>query len=88
MGKPQEKPREEEHRKIGEGSLTAWARMGHKELTAALKAFPDRMPLIEEPGMPSVPTSYEVSKQRGAVQSKGTVHGKSNDREIEPELEP
>ena len=83
------KANEDEKRKIGEGSLKAWARMGHKELSAIVPAFPDSMRVVEEPGMPSNSTSYEVSKQRGVVQDKqGTVHGKGNNCEIEPELEP
>ena len=93
MSKPRTNENEQNAapRKIGEGSLAAWARQGHKELSAALKAFPDSLPIIEEPGMPSNLTSYEVTKQRGSLQGKGTsVYGKSNDRErdMEPELEP
>lgn len=78
-----------ENRKIGEGSLKAWARQGHKEISAVIPAFPDSMRVVEEPGMPSNPTSFEVTQQRGAVQGKdGDVHGKSKDHEPNPELEP
>ncbi|MGE0758369.1 MAG: hypothetical protein AB7O38_15175 [Pirellulaceae bacterium] len=78
-------------RKTGEGSLAAWARQGHKEISQILPAFPDSVKVVEEPGMPSNPTSYEVTQQRGSLQGKGTtVHGKQNDRErdMEPEWEP
>lgn len=89
MSKPRANEKTDEPRKIGEGSLKAWARQGHKELTAALKAFPDSLPLVEEPGMPSNPTSYEVTRQRGVIHEKdGGVHGRANDRDMEPDMEP
>lgn len=60
----------EDQRKIGEGSLRAWVRQGHKELAQTLPAFKDSVHVVEEPGMWHNPTTYDVSKQTGAVQDK------------------
>lgn len=57
-------------RKIGEGSLAAAVRQGHKEIGRIVAAFPEQTPVIEEPGAFNNPTSYAVSKQTGAVESK------------------
>lgn len=74
-----------EDRKIGEGALKAWARQGHKEIANILPAFKDSIQIVEEPGMLSNPTSYDVSKQTGAVNEKvETAHGKTAEPEYEP----
>lgn len=65
-------------RKIGEGSLRAFVRQGAKELAQALPAFKDSIHVVEEPGQIGNPTTYDVSKQTGAVEPK---------RELEPEME-
>jgi hypothetical protein len=57
-------------RKLGEGSLRAFLRQGHKEIGQALEAFNNGIRVVEEPGAFNNPTSYEVSKQTGAVQTK------------------
>ena len=54
----------EQNRKFGTGSLKAAFRQGHKELGQALKAFPDSIPIIEEPGQLNNPTNLEVHQQR------------------------
>lgn len=74
-----------EERKIGEGALKAWARQGHKEISAIIPAFPDSIRVVEEPGMLSNPTSYDVSKQTGAVNDKSDMaHVKAAEPEYEP----
>jgi hypothetical protein len=69
-----------EQRKIGEGSLKAFFRQGAKELAQALPAFKDSIQVVEEPGTFLNPTTYDVSKQTGAVMDH------QNDKE--PEREP
>ena len=74
-------------RKFGEGSLKAAARLGLKEVGKALQPLPDSIQPIEEPGAVGNPTTYDVSKQTGALEAnqplksqlKGSVHGKSED---------
>ena len=66
-------------RKFGEGSLRAFMRQGLKEVAQVLPAFKDSMHIVEEPGQIGNPTTYDVSKQTGAVEVK---------REPEPEMEP
>lgn len=69
---------EEPKRKIGEGHAKAWLRAGFKELSAALPAFKDSIQVQEEPGLYGNPTTYDVSKQTGAVDQK---------KQAEPEME-
>ena len=66
------------NRKIGEGSLKAWVRSGFKEAASVLPAFKDSIQVQEEPGLVGNPTTYDVSKQTGAVEPK---------REMEPEMD-
>jgi hypothetical protein len=51
--------------KIGEGSLSAMGRVGWDEIGQALKAFPDSIGPMEEPGLPFTATSAIVSDQMG-----------------------
>ena len=64
-------------RKIGEGTLKAWIRQGGKEGAQVLPAFKDSIQVVEEPGLIGNPTTYDVSKQTGAIEPK---------RELEPEM--
>lgn len=50
--------------KIGQGSLQAWLRAGHKEIAQALPAFRDSIQIVEEPGLPSNLTAQEVTAQK------------------------
>lgn len=61
-------------RKIGEGSLRAFVRQGAKELGQALPAFKDSVQVVEEPGTFLNPTTFDVSKQTGAVMDKSRDH--------------
>ena len=51
--------------KIGEGSLEAMGRVGFDELAQALKAFPDSIGPMEEPGLPFTATPAIVTDQMG-----------------------
>lgn len=57
-------------RKAGEGSLRAFVRQGSKEIAQTLPAFKDSVQVIEEPGQIGNPTTYDVSKQTGAIEPK------------------
>lgn len=46
--------------KIGTGQVAAMGRMGLDELSHALKAFPDSIPITPEPGALGEPTPQEV----------------------------
>ena len=72
------------NRKIGEGSLEAFARAGLKELAKTLPAFADSIQPHEEPGMYGNPTAYDVSKQTGAVNDKSQEPEKPTEPEWEP----
>lgn len=50
--------------KIGQGSLQAWLRAGHKEIAQVLPAFPDSVRVVEEPGLPGNLTPQEVTAQK------------------------
>jgi hypothetical protein len=52
-------------------------RQGSKEIAQALPALKDSIHVVEEPGQIGNPTTYDVSKQTGAVEPK---------RELEPEM--
>ena len=45
-------------------TLKAWLRQGAKEAAQALQALPDSIKVVEEPGMPGNPTSYEITQER------------------------
>jgi hypothetical protein len=46
-------------------TLKAYARLGHKEIAQALKAFPDSIHTVEEVGTASNPTQLEVNQEKG-----------------------
>lgn len=47
-------------KKIGQGHAAAMARIGHDEISNALKAFPDSIPIVPEAGAIGEPTPQEV----------------------------
>ena len=51
--------------KIGEGALEAMGRVGWDELGQTLKAFPDSIGPMEEPGLPFTATPAIVTDQMG-----------------------
>ena len=51
--------------KIGEGHAEAWLRGGGDELAQALKAFPDSIGPIDEPGLFGTATPAIVTDQMG-----------------------
>lgn len=51
--------------RIGEGSLEAMGRVGWDEIGQALKAFPDSIGPMEEPGLPFTATPAIVTDQMG-----------------------
>ncbi|HVX09875.1 MAG TPA: hypothetical protein VHC22_01620 [Pirellulales bacterium] len=51
--------------KIGEGHAEAWLRGGMDELAQALKAFPDSIGPIDEPGLVGTATPAIVTDQMG-----------------------
>lgn len=74
---PVEAPIQPQHqRKFGEGAALAAFRQGFAELTNALKAFPDSLPLIEQPGQLNSLPPQAVSELGGFthhVQAMGVV---------------
>ena len=68
--------------------IKAFLRQGHKELTPALKAFPDSLPCVEEPGMLGNPTMQMVTAEMGTLNSFDQVldHYASQGHQ-EPELD-
>lgn len=59
---------EVQQRKWGEGALAATWRQGHKEIGQALKATPDSIGIVEEPGGFSNVPAAGVSQQAGYTQ--------------------
>lgn len=58
-------PPKQAQRKFGQGALGAAFRQGFSEISSALKAFPDSLPIIEQPGqLNNVPPSG-ISQQAG-----------------------
>ena len=55
----------QQQRKYGEGAALAAFRQGFAELTNALKAFPDSLPLIEQPGQLNNVPPQAVSEMGG-----------------------
>jgi len=62
---PVVKPVQTEQRKFGQGAVGAAFRQGFSELTNALKAFPDSLPLVEQPGQLNNVPPQAVSQQAG-----------------------
>lgn len=63
-------PSTETPRKYGQGALAAAFRQGFAELTNVLKAFPDSLPLLEQPGQLNNVGPQGVSQQAGFSPSR------------------
>lgn len=79
-----------EERKIGEGALAAAWRQGLKEVGQALKALPDSMPIVEEPGTLGNVTPQVVTQQMGydyLAERQAELGVQAQNREKQPEME-
>ncbi len=70
-------PSKQGSRKLGQGALGAAFRQGFSELTNALKAFPDSLPLIEQPGQINNVPPAGVSQQAGFTSPPGAYKKQS-----------
>lgn len=73
--------------KIGEGSLSAMGRVGWDEIGQALKAFPDSIGPMEEPGLPFTATPAIVTDQMGYDHDAYLDQAAQNIEPPEPEPE-
>lgn len=74
--------------KIGEGALEAMGRLGWDESAQLLKAFPDSIGPMEEPGLPFTATTAIVTDQMGYERSGGAAAAQDIQLELpEPEME-
>jgi hypothetical protein len=73
--------------KIGEGALEAMGRVGFDELAQALKAFPDSIGPMEEPGLPFTATPAIVTDQMGYDRDAHLPPLPDMQPQMEPEIE-
>lgn len=69
---------QEAGRKLGQGALGAAFRQGFAELANALKAFPDSLPIIEQPGQLNNVPPAGVSQQAGFTKPMAALYGQSD----------